>query len=450
MEFHQTQKIIARDDTKFRVVCCGRQWGKTTLAVWEMFACAVSKKDRRVAYFATTYGQARDIAWKYLKEVTKDAWASPPNETRLELTIHTTDGGTSEIVLRGFESVETARGTQYDFIVLDEVAKMRNFIEGWQAVLLGTLAFRNGKALFISTPYGFNHFHGLYQLGQSNNKDYASWQFSSYDNPHLSREYLESISQTVTPDFWAQEYLADFRRFTGLIYKEFDLTKHVHEFSFERNSHAKYLFGHDFAVRGYTANLPIRQTVDGDFYIFDEYKEDNKTADEHGPAIKEKLTLYADFDKYEGFGDPAGWMKNQQKADMIWSIADEYLEQGFPMTHANNQVTPGINYVRQLFREDKIHIHPRCTKLIDELLQYQWKEQTDTQIDSQSAPEEPRKINDHLVDSLRYALYSKSVAPQETPVPLPYKEGMLLEFPHWSTTPPLRRNDFGTDKITPI
>ena len=266
MIFHKTQSLVAQSKAKFRIVNCGRQWGKTTLACWEMFACAFAKSGRSIAYFATTYGQARDIAWNLLKEISKDVWASPPNETRLELKIRTQDGGVSEITLKGFESVETSRGLQYDFIVLDEVAKMRNFKEGWQAVLLGTLAFRNGNALFISTPYGFNHFYELYENSRINN-DYESWTFTSGDNPFLSKDYLETIRQTVTSDFWEQEYLASFKRFTGLVYQEFDVTKNVDYFILDTTKKYTKLFGMDFAVRGWTANVPIVIDEDGDVDI---------------------------------------------------------------------------------------------------------------------------------------------------------------------------------------
>ena len=67
------------------MVNCGRQWGKTELAIWEMFACAIAHKDRRIGYFATTHAQAKDIAWKRLKEISEGACAKEPNETILEL-----------------------------------------------------------------------------------------------------------------------------------------------------------------------------------------------------------------------------------------------------------------------------------------------------------------------------------------------------------------------------
>lgn len=444
MKFHPTQSQVARDKTKYRVVCCGRQWGKTTLSVWEMLAKAYAQSGRRIGYFAPTFTQARDIAWTLLKEATQPVWAKPPNETRLELFIKTADHGVSEIVLRGFEAIESVRGTQFDFIVLDEVAKMRNFEEGWQAVLLGTLVKRNGDVLFISTPYGYNHFHKLFIAGQSGDSLYKSYKFTSYDNPYLPHEVLDTVKRTTTPDYFQQEYLAEFTRFTGLIYKEFDITTHVHEFEHTFNEYGDYYFGHDFAVRGFTANLPIKVKPDGNIYFLDNYKEESRTAEQHGEDIKIVLKTYADMTKYTGYGDPSGFAKNQQKGEMIWSIADEYIEQGFPLVPANNEVTAGINYVRQLFKRGKIHIHPRCQKLIDELMQYQWKDQPDRSVGSQEAPEQVRKLNDHLVDAMRYVLYSKPIAPEEL------EAQNTTTFPGQFPPPKIETLDETADKITPI
>ena len=427
MKLHPTQSLVAKDKTRFRVVNCGRQWGKTTEAVEEMSGCAYAKGGRRIAYFATTHGQARDIAWEMFKKKLRPVLAKEPNETLLELTIKTQDGGTSEIFLKGWESIERSRGTQYDFIVCDEVSKMRRFKEGWEGVLLGTLAFRRGTALFISTPYGFNHFHDLYQLGQSGNNEWKSWRFTSFDNPYLPKDYLETIHNTVTEDFWAQEYLADFRRFTGLIYQEFDMNRHVALLDHEFGQHADYYFGQDFAVRGWTANLPCRITSDGKIYIPDNYKEQSLTAEQHSEGIKTMLQQYQSLDKWTGYADPAGFAKNQQKGDMLWSIADDYLQAGLPIVPANNEVTAGINFVRQLFKQDKIIISPKCTKLIDEIIQYQWKEQTATKVGKEDDPEKVRKINDHLVDAMRYMLYSKPTIPEELPA-IP-KSPLAIQFP---------------------
>lgn len=429
MELHTTQSQVVKSQKRYRVVNCGRQWGKTELAVWEMIATAYSRSEARVLYFATTIDQARDIAWARLKKYANAIIVDKPNESRLELTVRNKLGSYSQIKLAGYENVETQRGKQFDLIVADEVSKMRNFGYAWTAILRPTLAFRKGNGLFISTPRGFNHFHEMYQWGQQKRPEWESWHFTSYDNPFLPVEEIEAAKRESTPEWFSQEWLAEFTRFTGLIIPEFDSDKHVHWFDHTMNDPGDYLFGMDFAVRGWTANIPSLIKPNGHIYLLDNYKELNLTTQQHGDGIKIMLRTYADLEKYTGYGDPAGWMTTQQGVKetkpMTWSIADEYLEQGFPLTRGNNEVTAGINYMRQLFKNNMIHIHPRCTKLIEELFQYQWKDQPTTQVGEVDAPEKVRKINDHLVDSLRYLVYSKPTAPDAE---VPYQPGMPIDF----------------------
>ena len=56
------------------------------------------------------------------------------NESRLELEVKNVKGGTSLIQLKGWEAIESLRGQHFDFIVIDEVAMMRNFWLNWEEV----------------------------------------------------------------------------------------------------------------------------------------------------------------------------------------------------------------------------------------------------------------------------------------------------------------------------
>ena len=144
MELTPAQSQIVRNNHRFRVVNCGRQFGKTTVAVEEMIACAISKDNLVICYVAPTFQQARDIAWTMLVK-RLDPVLIKANETRLELTVKTQFGGESRIMLRGWESVETLRGQKFNFIVIDEVAMMRNFWPGWQEVIRPTLTHTLGS-----------------------------------------------------------------------------------------------------------------------------------------------------------------------------------------------------------------------------------------------------------------------------------------------------------------
>jgi hypothetical protein len=417
-----------------------------------MIGLAHFRDDQEIAYFATTFDQARNIAWTMLKEFTHGLQAKPPNESRLELYIKTSTGNTSRITLRGYESVETTRGQQFDLIVCDEVAQMKNFQYTWSAILQPTLAFRKGKAVFIGTPRGFNHFSEMYEWGQKEKGGvWKSWLFTSYDNPFLDRKLIEQAKQDSPLDWFNQEYLAQFMRYTGLIYKEFT-EKMVQPFEHIFDSKAEYLFGQDFATRGNNAAVAIKIMENNMIYILDCVKKEGLTSQEFHQEIESMLLKYAPINKWVGYADPAGWMTTQQgiknNKPMQWSLADEYLEMGLSIIRANNQVNAGINYVRQLFQQERIIVHPRCQDLIDEISQYQWKEQPKTQVGERSEPEEPRKINDHLVDALRYALYSKPVAPEPEAEKPKWKEGEPLMFkPWWEKTEVKPKYN---DKFTPV
>ena len=218
-QLHDSQKIDASDPTRFRVLCCGRRWGKTTLAIDQMKA-RLTIPNSRVCYVAPTYQQARDIAWEALRKELHQV--GKINESRLEIEL--VNG--SKLVLRGWESIETLRGQKFDFIVLDEIAMMRNFWLSWQEVIRPTLTDTKGEAIFISTPKGFNHFYDLYNF-QTRDIDFKSFHFTTYDNPHIPRDEIDKAKKELTEDRFAQEYLADFRKSEGLVYKEFNRFRHV-------------------------------------------------------------------------------------------------------------------------------------------------------------------------------------------------------------------------------
>src|SRR3990167_10114205 len=103
MKLHIHQKIIARDRHRFRVLRCGRRFGKTTLIAEEIKGKALARSNR-IAYIANNYQQARDIAWGMLKKELLGRIIDT-NEQGLEIKVKPKDGGESLILLRGWESV---------------------------------------------------------------------------------------------------------------------------------------------------------------------------------------------------------------------------------------------------------------------------------------------------------------------------------------------------------
>ncbi|MEO5367792.1 MAG: terminase large subunit [Magnetococcus sp. WYHC-3] len=393
----QTQ--IAKDKHRFRVICCGRRFGKTTLAVKEIVGKIAAGK-LRIAYIAPTYQQARDICWEMLKKVFDGA---DFNESRLEIRI-----GEQLVQLRGWESIETLRGQKFDFIVIDEIAMMRNFWENWQEVIRPTLTDTRGHVMFISTPKGFNHFYDLYNL-QDTDKDYKSFHFTSYDNPFIPIEELDKAREELTEDRFAQEYLADFRKTEGLVYKEFSRDRHIETPLNLRK--AKTILGIDFGYTNPACILKIDIDYDNHYWITEEWYKTNQTNDQ---IVQKALS----FKPQEVYPDPA-------EPDRI----QELNRAGLNVREVSKDIANGISRVRELFKQNRIHIHPDCKNLIWELETYSYPDRKP----DHNEEEKPIKENDHAVDALRYALYTISpVRPAfKKPTPRPQFEGVKLRMTNY-------------------
>lgn len=63
---------------------------------------------------------------------------------------------------------------------------------------------------------------------QNKDTDYKSFHFSTYNNPHIPHSEIEKAKLEITEDRFAQEYLADFRKTQGLVYKDFNRDKHLY------------------------------------------------------------------------------------------------------------------------------------------------------------------------------------------------------------------------------
>lgn len=375
------QESIVRDRHRFRVLACGRRFGKTTVSIEEMYGKLLSDSCR-VCYIAPTFQQARDIAWVSILKRMKPAILSV-NEARLEVKLKNVKGGESFLFLKGWEAIENLRGQQFDFIVIDEVATMRNFLPGWSDIVSPTLTDTKGDALFISTPKGFNAFYQLYNF-QEKDVDFKSFKFTSYDNPYIPSEEIDRQKKTLPEDSFAQEYMADFRKRTGLVYPEFDREKHVFSDGDKTGRTVRKLLGVDFGYTNPAAILMVERDSDDHFWITWEWLRTQKTNTEITDYVKT-------VDANKVYPDPA-------EPDRI----EEMRRAGINVQEVSKNVVKGLDSVRELFKTGRIHIGSNCVNLIAELETYHYG---DRHINS-NEPEKPVKEDDHCVDALRYVLYN--------------------------------------------
>ena len=386
MILHSKQSEVVKDLHRFRVVCAGRRGGKTELAVNEVAGKAYAKSGRHIAYIAPTLQQARDIAWVKLVKVCAPITIKKLENPSHTLTVQTADGGKSIISLRGWESIETMRGQAFDFLVIDEIASMRNWESNWNEILRPTLTDTEGECLFISTPKGFNHFYKLYNLqnDQEKGKDYKSFHFTSFDNPHLKPEEIEKARAELSENQFAQEYLADFRKQEGLVYKEFDRARHIFDV-LPQHKVDEYIAGIDFGFTNPTAVIHLERDGDENYYVTREWYRTGRTEEQIAEYIKSCA-----FNRV--YPDPEAP-----------SAIEVMAAKGVPVVEVvknKDSIKNGINRVRQLLRMGKLRIHSSCINLISEFESYAYPDGTD----GVNERENPIKDHDHAMDALRYAL----------------------------------------------
>ena len=91
--------------------------------------------------------------------------------------------------------------------IIDEASYIPNLEPGWLNAIRPTLTDYRGKAIFLSTPKGQNYFYSLYL--KSGEKDWQSFKFTTYDNPHISPAEIDDAKTQLPIAVFKQEYMAN-------------------------------------------------------------------------------------------------------------------------------------------------------------------------------------------------------------------------------------------------
>jgi len=234
------QVLYHQSKARFRFPCCGRRFGKSTMAGKDLEPklfvpdCRywivgptydLGEKEFRVIWddliVGLGLGKDKRIKKAYSKN-TGSMWISFPWNTHLEV--------------RSADHPESLVGDALDGVIMSEAAKHRP--DTFERFIRPSLSDRRGFADFPTTPEGYNWFYQMWTLGQRPDlDDYESWRFPSWENTVLfpggrDDPEIQLIEKTTAPEWFMQEIGADFASFVGKIYGEWDEYEHVTEVQF--------------------------------------------------------------------------------------------------------------------------------------------------------------------------------------------------------------------------
>ena len=223
---HDAQMQIFKSSARFKIAACGRRFGKSYLAGWMLLIEALQSNSKDVAYIAPTFQMGKDIMWGILKDIGSQVIKSVHENTGVVTLVND-----RKIYVKGSDRPDTLRGQGYAFLVLDEYATMKP--ETWDVILRPTLADVKGKALFIGTPAGKNHFYKLWiDAKEDKSGEWEAFSFNSTDNAFLDPEEIQAAKKTMSTQAFLQEFEASFQSFSGGVFKE-EWVKYVEDSVFE-------------------------------------------------------------------------------------------------------------------------------------------------------------------------------------------------------------------------
>lgn len=209
-ELRPDQRAIACDRARFKVVACGRRWGKTTLGL--IMAIQSARQGRRVWWVAPTIGLAFPV-WQAMKDALHAEWQHKLEE---EHYIKLSSGGS--LTVKSTEDPDHLRGAGLDAVVMDEAAFMDEYV--WTSVIRPALADRRGRALLISTPRGRNWFFHAFQRGQDPlAADWQAWSRPSSDNLIITPQEIADARGLLPERVFKQEFEAEFLPDGGEVFR---------------------------------------------------------------------------------------------------------------------------------------------------------------------------------------------------------------------------------------
>ncbi len=389
---HEGQQLLLdlddEDIYRFFVWICGRRWGKSLLAA-QWAEPKILIPGSRGWVVSKTY----DLSRKVIRIIVDDIVHKFMKPGGMELDTYQKGGPIllefpwgATVEGKSAENPESLMGEELDWVVFDEFASCK--LSAWDFFLRPTLSSRMGKALFISTPKGYNWAYDLYKKGKDSDSPlWFSHQAPSWGNPYLSTEDVDEARNSQTHAAFMQEYGAQFTIYTGQVYKAFEEDVHIiPEADFILDQDWDIFRSIDFGYENPFVCLYIAVDADDRVIIYDEYVERHRTNEQHAIFLNQDERS----ERYEYTTcDPSGA-----------SARATLLENGIVTLGVRSMVLPGIESIRECLaiRKDDtpgLYVTSNCVHTIKEFNLYAYPE-------TGLMTELPRKEHDHCMDALRY------------------------------------------------
>jgi hypothetical protein len=413
---HSGQKLFHDSNARFRVACCGRRFGKSTMAAYDRLTELF--KPRTLGWII---GPTYDLASKEFKVMWESLMLDMKLQTdkRVKGNFNVRTGDMyiempwgARVECRSASHPETLVGEGLDWAILSEAAKQRE--DTWQKYIRPALSDKRGGADFVTTPEGKNWLYKLWLLGNGENAEYQSWRFPSWMNEKVypggyEDPEIQLMKETTIEEWFLQEIAADFTAIVGRIFGEFNEQTHVLKRSYEFNPNWPNYLAFDWGFTAPLAAMEFQVSPRDEVYVWREHYVTNKTLQWHVDELKnrEQPEGYRLDAAFGDAADPEAVLYVTQH--MTPCIADPESKMWLPgirqMKGFLKPIHDGIAYDEggvPLLRP-RYFVDPSCENHISEMLDYRAKKGASAN-EFKGSGVVANGVADHTIDAMRYGL----------------------------------------------
>jgi len=330
---------------------------------------------------------------KFMEYIPKGSYTYYPHDHKLVMHDYRTQDGKWEgrvFIGRSAHNTDNLASITASGVWWDEAGACKR--DAWKKLRPRIKAMGHaGRYTFIiitTTPNGHNWLYDdIYLKWKEGNPLYQVIQWSSMDNPYFGKSNYEEERNSLSPEEFESMYNGSFTKLSGLIYP----------FKYENNTitHDKLPDTYDVVVGGVDFGLSSLNAVsvvgikDGIYYILDGFEGKCNDYEDIADICHDFMIQYSVKFFY---GDP------EDKIGMTY-----LRKSGVPIRIAQKNVTEGISKVRRLIISKKLYFLDTCKVAIRETLTYSYTPNGEGSFDPK-----PKKGNDHILDAIRYPIYTHS------------------------------------------
>lgn len=374
-----------------------------------------------------TYKILHDSTFPTLVRRIPPHWVEKWDPEHMEITLI----NKAMVAFRSLEDPERARGPHgVSWGWFDEAAQCP---ERAYDVFEPTLIKAGGIIFATTTVLGFDWTYDRIEKKASIYREPGFW-FTRYwteenplfkSNPEMMRQ-IERARRSMDPSFFAQEYKAERRNATGLIYDYERIDKQTLKTDDECRKFIPewpnidpsrpVLIGIDSGVDHPFGALLIVVTPKG-LVVVSEYLERGKAISQHLAPIMLRFGTFR-------FGSNIKWAANKNEANLRL----EWALKGVGVIPAENKHEIGIQRVQSWIYSSKLFFAYTCPKTIEQMQAYRHADNIKPST-GEKKKEQVFKLKDELPDALRYALMAWPELPEpETATETPQEQARMAGF----------------------